>query len=87
MGPDGRFICVGGLLWGYDAQVSGGTLSIPAFRRDFGYEFDDNWVLPARWQSAFNSASSIGGLFGALGVGYMADKIGSVDKNSKARSG
>ena len=73
-----RFACVGGLLWGYDAQIGGGTLSIPAFRRDFGTPFRDDWVIPARWQSAFSSASSIGGLFGGLSVGIIADKVGYV---------
>lgn len=71
-----RFVGVGALLWGYDAQVSGGTLSIPAFRREFGYDFQGQWVLPARWQSAFNSMSSVGGLFGGLSVGYLADRFG-----------
>ena len=73
-----RFMAIGALLWGFDSQIGGGTLSIPAFRRDFGYDFDGRgkWVLPARWQSAFNSVSSIGGLFGGLSVGYLADRFG-----------
>ncbi|KAK4684598.1 MFS transporter, SP family, general alpha glucoside:H+ symporter, partial [Tremellales sp. Uapishka_1] len=67
---------LGALLWGYDAQISGGTLSIPAFRRDFGTIYEGSPLLPARWQSALNSASSIGGIFGGLTLGWLADKLG-----------
>ncbi|GBE88356.1 General alpha-glucoside permease [Sparassis crispa] len=70
------FMCMGALLWGYDSQVGGGLLSVPSFRRDFGYEADGGWVLAARWQSAFNSISSIGGMFGGLSLGYISDKFG-----------
>ncbi|EIW69483.1 hypothetical protein TREMEDRAFT_30458, partial [Tremella mesenterica DSM 1558] len=70
------FICIGGLLWGYDAQISGGTLSVPYFRRDFGGVYNDQFVLPARWQSALNSVSSIGGMFAGLSIGWVADLIG-----------
>ncbi|PCH42440.1 hypothetical protein WOLCODRAFT_17732 [Wolfiporia cocos MD-104 SS10] len=61
------FMCMGALLWGYDSQVSGGLLSVPSFRRDFGfYDASDSgdYILAARWQSAFNSISSVGGMFG-----------------------
>ena len=68
---------IGALLWGYDAQIGGATLSVPAFRRDFGYtDATHGYVLPANWQSAFNSVSSIGGLFGGLSVGWLAERIG-----------
>ncbi|KAH7924695.1 maltose permease [Leucogyrophana mollusca] len=76
------FMCMGALLWGYDSQVSGGLLSVPAFRRDFGGLIGgdpsntNNYVLAASWQSAFNSVSSVGGTFGALSLGYISDKFG-----------
>lgn len=72
------FMCIGALLWGYDAQISGGTLSIPSFRRDFGYTdpSSGSYILQASWQSAFNSASSIGGTFGGLVIGWLADTVG-----------
>ncbi|KAH9939513.1 maltose permease [Amylocystis lapponica] len=71
------FMCMGALLWGYDSQVGGGLLSVPSFRRDFGYLDDAGaYVLPAKWQSAFNSVSSIGGMFGGLSLGYVSDKFG-----------
>ncbi|KAI9568717.1 maltose permease, partial [Boletus coccyginus] len=70
------FMCIGALLWGYDAQVSGGLLGVPQFRADFGYVLDGQPILPASWQSAFNSVSSIGGMFGGLSLGWFSDRFG-----------
>ncbi|KAH0834933.1 general substrate transporter [Lanmaoa asiatica] len=70
------FMCIGALLWGYDAQVGGGLLSVPQFRTDFGYVSDNQPILPASWQSAFNSVSSIGGMFGGLSLGWISDRLG-----------
>jgi len=70
------FMCMGALLWGYDAQVGGGLLSVPQFRADFGYIYEGSPVLPASWQSAFNSVSSIGGMFGGLSLGWISDRLG-----------
>ncbi|KAH9917803.1 maltose permease [Fomitopsis serialis] len=72
------FMCMGALLWGYDSQVGGGLLSVPSFRRDFGFYSGGagEYILAAQWQSAFNSVSSIGGMFGGLSLGYVSDKLG-----------
>ncbi|KAI5780041.1 general substrate transporter [Geopyxis carbonaria] len=64
------------LSWGFDAQVNGAVLSIASFRRDFGYMFEGKPVLPAAWQTAFNTVSSVGQFFGGLGAGYLADRVG-----------
>ena len=77
MVANNRFMGLGALLWGYDAQVSGATISVPSFRRDFGYiDSKGDAVLPANWQSAFNAVSAVGGLFGGLAVGWIAERIG-----------
>ncbi|WVF72169.1 hypothetical protein IAT40_006981 [Kwoniella sp. CBS 6097] len=47
--------------------------------QDFGQAYGAAYVVPARWQSAFNSASSIGGVFGGLSAGWIADRIGRRD--------
>ena len=44
------------ILVSFEMQASGSVLGIPEFRKDFGSEFDGNYVLPADWQSAFNAA-------------------------------
>lgn len=44
------------LLVSFENQASGNVLSIPEFRKDFGSYFEGNYVLSARWQSAFSGA-------------------------------
>lgn len=44
------------LLAAYDNSAPSLYLSIPEFRKSFGSPFDGDWVLDARWQSAFNAA-------------------------------
>jgi MFS transporter, SP family, general alpha glucoside:H+ symporter len=44
------------LLISFEGQAAGNVLGIPEFRKDFGFFFDGNWVLSAKWQSAFNGA-------------------------------
>ena len=53
-------------------------LGSPQFRKDFGFvdAATGQYILPARWQSAFNSVTSIGMIFGAMMCGYVADHIG-----------
>ncbi|KAH6608913.1 maltose permease [Trichoderma cornu-damae] len=65
-----------GVGWGFDAQVNGGMLSVRSFRRDFGYLYDGEYVLPADWQSAFNTVSSVGQFFGGFLCSWIADRWG-----------
>ncbi|RHZ66733.1 putative MFS alpha-glucoside transporter [Aspergillus thermomutatus] len=62
--------------WGFDAQINGAMISVPSFRRDFGYIFDNEPVLPADWQTAFNVISSVGGFFGGFICSWLADLVG-----------
>ncbi|KND91006.1 General alpha-glucoside permease [Tolypocladium ophioglossoides CBS 100239] len=62
--------------WGFDAQVNGGMLSVRAFRRDFGYMYGGEPVLPADWQAAFNTVSSVGQFFGGFACSWLADRVG-----------
>lgn|SRR5687767_9690421 len=51
-------------------------LAVRSFRRDFGYYFEGEPVLPAAWQSAFNAISSVGQFGGGFLCSYLADKWG-----------
>ncbi|KAL4865303.1 hypothetical protein BDV12DRAFT_211098 [Aspergillus spectabilis] len=70
------FFSVSAIGWGFDAQVNGAVLSIPSFRRDFGEEYHDDFVVPAPWLSAFNSISSVGQFFGGFLCSIVADRVG-----------
>jgi SP family general alpha glucoside:H+ symporter-like MFS transporter len=50
------YACWSIILVSFEQQAAGSVLGIPEFRKDFGSEFDGNYVLPAKWQSAFNAA-------------------------------
>ncbi|KAL1600758.1 hypothetical protein SLS60_007146 [Paraconiothyrium brasiliense] len=62
--------------WGFDAQINGTMISVASFRRDFGYIFEGEAVLPASWQTAFNMISSVGMLFGGFACSTIADRLG-----------
>lgn len=51
-------------------------ISVPAFRRDFGYIFEGQAVLPARWQTAFNCIGTPGQLLGGFMCSYIAESFG-----------
>lgn len=44
------------ILISFDTQAAAAVVGIPQFRKDFGYAYGDDYVLPAAWQSAFNGA-------------------------------
>ncbi|TVY81109.1 General alpha-glucoside permease [Lachnellula suecica] len=70
------FIGLASINWGMDTLLSNGVIAVPSFQRDFGYDFHGKYIISASWQIAFNTASSIGGFFGAIGAGYLASKLG-----------
>ncbi|KAF3913382.1 hypothetical protein ABW20_dc0107086 [Dactylellina cionopaga] len=62
--------------WGFDAQINGAMISVPAFRRDFGYVENGEAILPAKWQTAFNCISTVGGFIGAFICSAISDRFG-----------
>lgn len=70
------FMGLAAINWGMDVLLSNGVISVPSFQKDFGYLFQNAYIVSASWQIAFNTASSIGGFFGAIGSGYLADRLG-----------
>ncbi|KAK1565997.1 MFS hexose transporter [Colletotrichum navitas] len=64
------------ILTSFDNQAGGTVIGIPQFRKDFGTEFDGDYVLPAKWQSAYSGAPVASAVIGSLGAGYVADLIG-----------
>ncbi|KAF4985724.1 hypothetical protein FDECE_16364 [Fusarium decemcellulare] len=64
------------ILTSFDNQAGGVVIGIPQFRKDFGSEFAGDYVLPAKWQSAYSGAPVASAVIGSLGAGYIADRIG-----------
>ncbi|KAJ9297545.1 hypothetical protein DTO271G3_4320 [Paecilomyces variotii] len=70
------FFAVSAIGWGFDAQVNSAVISVPAFRKQFGYLHHGNQIIPAPWVSAFNMISSIGQFFGGFLCSSVVDRIG-----------
>ncbi|KAI0008268.1 general substrate transporter [Xylariaceae sp. FL0662B] len=64
------------VLTSFDNQAGGIVVSIPQFRKDFGSAYEGNYVLPAKWQSAYMGAPVASAVIGSLGAGSIADQIG-----------
>lgn len=64
------------LLVSYENQAAGTVLSIPQFRKDFGYYYDGNYVIDATWQAAFSGAPTAATAVGAICAGQIADWVG-----------
>ncbi|KAK5057537.1 hypothetical protein LTR84_011537 [Exophiala bonariae] len=60
----------------YINTAGGSVLGIPRFRKDFGSPYEDDYVLPAAWQSAYFGAPSAAGVLGAMGSATIADQLG-----------
>ncbi|KAL3493465.1 general substrate transporter [Aspergillus germanicus] len=64
------------LLVSFENQAAGNVTGIPQFRQDFGSFYEGNWVLDAKWQSAFNGGPVASAVVGALCSGQVADTFG-----------
>ncbi|KIX99304.1 uncharacterized protein Z520_04880 [Fonsecaea multimorphosa CBS 102226] len=69
------------MLWcilanNYAKTAGQSVLGIPQFRKDFGSAYDGNYVLSAKWQSAYYGAPQAAAVMGALSAAWIADKVG-----------
>ncbi|KAM0544487.1 hypothetical protein ACHAPJ_011781 [Fusarium lateritium] len=64
------------ILTSFDNQAGGIVIGIPQFRKDFGTQFGEDYVLPTRWQSAYSGAPVASAVMGSLGAGFVGDRIG-----------
>ncbi|KAL4883348.1 general substrate transporter [Aspergillus karnatakaensis] len=63
-------------LLSFDVQAAGAVVGIPQFRKDFGYEYEGDYVLPAKWQSAFGGAPIATAIISSLLSAELADMFG-----------
>ncbi|KAF5581628.1 maltose permease [Fusarium pseudocircinatum] len=70
------FWCMCAVGWGFDTQVNGAMVGVPAFRKYYGHELNGDWVIPADWLTAFNIVSSVGQFFGGFACSAISDRMG-----------
>ncbi|RSL94580.1 hypothetical protein CDV31_014251 [Fusarium ambrosium] len=64
------------ILVSFDLQAAGSVIGIPQFRKDFGFKFGDDYVIPAGWQSAFSGAPVATAVISSLISAELADWVG-----------
>ncbi|KAK5166496.1 uncharacterized protein LTR77_008039 [Saxophila tyrrhenica] len=69
-------LTLGILLWGYDLVIVGVVASLPAFQEKFGEAYEDRFIIPAAWLSAWAVSTNIGLMAGAVLTGQVQDRIG-----------
>lgn len=65
--------------FGIDGIIAANLVAIPQFRADYGKELINGsgiYIIPAKWLSLFTGISQLCGIIGALGTGWLADRIG-----------
>ncbi|KAL4879542.1 general substrate transporter [Aspergillus karnatakaensis] len=67
------FTCI---MWGYDGLASGVVLSLPQWRRGYGYLYHGQYVIAAKWQLAFTAVSMVGLVVGCALTGLIANRWG-----------
>ncbi|KAF4948834.1 hypothetical protein FSARC_13640 [Fusarium sarcochroum] len=64
------------ILVSFDVQAAGSVVGIPEFRNDFGFKYGNDYVIPAKWQSAFSGAPVATAVISSLVSAELADWIG-----------
>ena len=67
---------LGVIMAGFDPQIISTLAAIPQFQKDFGDPFNGSYLIPAKWQSAFNLGVPVGQVVGSFCAGYPLERIG-----------
>jgi MFS family permease len=68
--------CIGSMLWGFDVGVNTITMALPAFKMVFGYEYEGELLIDAKWNSLWTAMTSIGMILGGVVCGTLSDRWG-----------
>ncbi|KAF2662532.1 MFS sugar transporter-like protein [Lophiostoma macrostomum CBS 122681] len=70
------YFSVGVIMLSFDPQLLGNLYAMPAFQKDFGYPFEDGYLISAAWQTGLGMGNPIGQVVGALAAGYPMEWYG-----------
>ncbi len=70
------FFSLGVIMTAFDPQLLGSLYATPAFQKDFGYFYNDSYIVTAEWQTALGMGNPIGQVLGALAAGYPMEWYG-----------
>jgi SP family general alpha glucoside:H+ symporter-like MFS transporter len=64
------FFSLGVIMTAFDPQILGSMFATPAFQKDFGYLYEESYIVSAPWQTGLGMGNPIGQVVGALIAGY-----------------
>jgi MFS transporter, SP family, general alpha glucoside:H+ symporter len=70
------FFSLGIIMTAFDPQLLGNLYATPAFQKDFGYYYQDQWIISAPWQTGLSMGSPIGQVVGAFFAAYPMEWFG-----------
>ncbi|OCL01758.1 general substrate transporter [Glonium stellatum] len=70
------FFSLGVIMLAFDPQLLGNLYAMPAFQRDFGYKYEDSYIISAPWQTGLSMGNPVGQVLGALAAGYPMEWFG-----------
>ncbi|KAI1480460.1 putative maltose permease [Daldinia eschscholtzii] len=70
------YVSIGVIMLAFDPQIIGNMFAMPQFQKDFGFELDGEYVIPAAWQTGLSLGNPLGQVFGALFSAYPLELFG-----------
>ncbi|KAF2714047.1 maltose permease [Pleomassaria siparia CBS 279.74] len=70
------YFSLGVVMLSFDPQLLGNLYAMPAFQKDFGYAFEGEYIISAKWQTSLGMGNPIGQVLGALAAGYPMEWYG-----------
>ncbi|KXS94500.1 hypothetical protein AC578_4506 [Pseudocercospora eumusae] len=70
------FFSLGIIMTAFDPQLLGQLYATPAFQKDFGYEYQGEWIISAPWQTGLGMGNPIGQVVGAFFASYPMEWFG-----------
>ncbi|KAL6233335.1 major facilitator superfamily domain-containing protein [Aspergillus navahoensis] len=67
--------CIGSMLWGFDVGVNTITMALPAFKMVFGYDYEGELLIDAKWNALWTAMTSIGMILGGVICGMLLGSI------------
>ncbi|RDW87085.1 uncharacterized protein DSM5745_03727 [Aspergillus mulundensis] len=68
--------CIGSMLWGFDVGVNTITMALPAFKMVYGYEYEGELLIDAKWNALWTAMTSLGMIIGGVICGTLTDRWG-----------
>ncbi|KAB5547134.1 sugar porter family MFS transporter [Coniochaeta sp. 2T2.1] len=70
------FVSIGVIMLAFDPQLLGNLYATPQFQSDFGYMYEGEYIISAKWQTGLSMGNPVGQVVGALVAAYPMDLFG-----------